>query len=208
MIAQYAMAGTNGLVTIPLTDAETGSTPQVKSGPGFARNSLRFFARMPSLEQATQLPAPGDRDRASIRFEVKCLVYTSFLGPNTTGHFYRIDTPHGRGRLSERKLHLWTPNEESGAWPAHVAHAPLLNPGDFVEIHGVSWFYNPGVKQGRGSVLHNANVPRTDPPPYPVPYPMEFFLVCRAQWLPKAGTREVRLVDGDPMTWIGRMNGR
>jgi hypothetical protein len=196
--------GTDQTLTKPLLDADTGGVTRLCAGPEYRRHNLRFFLRMPSEDEAEKLPCPMGFDRKSVTFEPYMLVLPNPLPHNVTAQFYRINTPDGRGKIGKRKLHLWHPEVDTAIYPSLAVNVGSLQPGQPLELHGTSYWYNPrsGRRTTRQSTQTFVNAaPDWMPPPPVVTYsPFQILVMIRMKWLPAtAQDHRTEYVSGSPI---------
>lgn len=198
--------GTNGTLTFPLRDAANASITTLRVGPGFRRNPIRFFAKMPTKEESIKLPAPLTSDRDSVTFEPIMLYIGGPLPPHGTAKFSRILGGDHRGKINKHPLHRWQPQEDTTIYPASSIEIPSLRPGENIEFEGVSWWWN--TQEPRRGTRREQPHPFAFPlPPEPPPnvammMPVNLMLLVRMKWLPKEiAKKHFRVVKGSPVSW-------
>lgn len=198
--------GTNGTITMPLLDAKTGGPPILVIGPVYKRNAFRFFAKMPSLEDAAQLPAPITADRMTVSYEPLLVYQDGPLPPHATGHIYRVVAGREKGKMPKKDFHLWDPDENTAIYPAAKIRIPTLKPDEVIEFEGVSHFFNPETPKysQKGKPLNPFHwvVMPEDPPAVELHAAMMFRLLVKLHFLPlRHSKKRYHVVEGNPVQW-------
>lgn len=197
--------GTNGTISFPLRDAGTAHIPTLRVGPQYRRNAVRFFAKMPTKEEASRLPAPLKCDRSSVTFEPVMLYIGGPLPPHCTAMFTRVLAGKNRGKMSKKPIHQWAPQTDSLIYPAATIQLPALRPEEAIEFEGVSWWYN--ARPPRAGQRQRLNPFAYPLPPEPPPdidslHPVQLMLLVRMKFLPRTvGKKKFRVVQGSPVDW-------
>jgi hypothetical protein len=191
--------GTNGTLTLSLLDAETGGIPALVAGPGYRRNPIRFFAKMPNLKEAERLPAPLRCDRKTVSFAPISIVLDSPLPPHYTASFHRMIGGKEKGSLAKRAVHMWSPLEDTALYPAIAIRMPSIKPGETIEIEGVSYWYNERRTRRQNNPYHYP-LPAESPPPVISRMPVSLRILIKMTWLPmETGKKRIQVVDGSPL---------
>lgn len=132
--------GSNGTLVLPFLDAVTNSVPCWILGPDERRNPVRWFLRMPELEDAEKFPAPLGRDRRSIRFSPTLVYLENMAPPNITGMLDRVLAGESEGSVTKKCMHLWRPLPDTVHFPAHEIRTRELKPGEALELQGATWW--------------------------------------------------------------------
>lgn len=199
--------GTNGTITMPLVDAKTGGTATIVTGPGLHRNGLRYFSRMPKLEECDNIPAPMSADRSSITFHPTLLYIDGPLPPNATCSIFNVHSNGEKGKISKLPIHEWTAVKETGIYPARPFSASFLKPGQIIEFDGTSWFLNPRPTRGKKAANNALNWHwspiRMEPPAVKIVSPLRLLLMLEVSFLPKTGDRKrFKCVEGSPIDFV------
>jgi len=193
--------GSNGTMTLPLRDATNAGITTLHVGPLYRRNPVRFFAKMPTLEEATRLPCPLKNDRNSITFDPLFVYLGGPLPPHCTVEFGRVMSGKNRGKMNKKPVHRWNPLEETVIYPAATIQIATLRPSETIELEGVSWWYNakpPRAGQRNHSFMYP--LPAEPPPQTRSMHPVQLMLLVRLKWLPKESSRkQFRVVKGSPL---------
>lgn len=199
--------GTNGTMSFPLLDAQSGGLPLLVVGPDFTRNTIRFFVKMPDLEEAMRLPAPMKYDRSTVTFEPVMLYLDGPLPPHCTMKFHRVVCGKERGKLNKAPAHLWEPQNETAIYPANRVQAPTMRCGNTIEFEGVSFWFNSREqdrkKEPKRNIFHWPPPPEP-PPPVKMTHPVSLMLLVKMHWIPKGSQKKsFRIVNGSPVDWAG-----
>lgn len=195
IFAPFVSVSTNGMLAIPLLDAETAGTCCLAVGPLHRRNAFRWFCKMPEMMEAEALPTPMGRDRTSITFEPLMLVLDSPLPPHMTACITRTTRGKEVARVKKVELHKWKPAIETGIYPVNIVEAASMRPGEIIEFEGVSWWYSQKEKGNKRHFLPPERLPEMR-----TRMPVSLRLLMKLRWLPlSTANRNIRIVDGDPL---------
>jgi hypothetical protein len=198
--------GTNGTMVFPLLDARNAGIPTFIVGPSYRRNGIRFYARMPSVDEAERLPSPMGYDRRSVTFEPVLLYIDGPLPPHCTGEFHRVMSGKNRGKMDKKPLHKWYPLEDTAIYPAAQINIPTLRPDETIEFEGSSYWYNP--KQATRTVSQRPSMYRPYSQPEPPPSiesqrPVSLMLLVKLKWLPNdVKKKNIQVVEGSPIDFV------
>lgn len=196
IFAPFTSVSTNGMLAVPLLDAETTGMSCLAVGPERRRNVVRWFCKMPDAMAAEAFPTPMGRDRKSISFEPLMLVLDSQLPPHMTGSITRVTCGKEVGKVKKIEIHRWSPQIESGIHPVNSVEAGSLRPGEIIEFEGVSWWYST---KERGHKEFHFLLPER-PPEIRTRMPVSIRLLMKLRWLPLSmANKNIRIVDGDPL---------
>lgn len=199
--------GTNGTIAMPLFDSE-GGIPLMRIGPGFDRNSVRFFVKMPELDDVGHLPAPMNADRKTVTFEPRFVFINSPIPMNCEAKFTRIISGKEKGKMTKKEISKWQANQETTIYPAANISMAALRPGDTIELEGVSYFKRERIKSYAERKREKKNLfawsggGNAPPPNAEMRHPIGMVLLVKLNYLPKTGARKkYRVVEGSPLTW-------
>ncbi len=179
--------GQDKKVSLPVLDARTNSYSAALVGPRDRRNAIRWFVRMPEIEEAERFPCPMGYDRRTIRFEPFMLYVDSPIPPRTSVTFTRVICGPENGTIGKMSIDQWAASrEEAIYWPAMPFSIGSVAPDQVVEFVGTSWWRKtPGKKRleawqpvERGPQLEEERI-------------MSVYCLVRMSWLP-AKTRQSR----------------
>lgn len=199
--------GTNGTISMPLFDS-SGGIPLLRIGPVYERHSIRYFVKMPDLEDAGHLPAPMNADRNTITFE-PCFVYISSpIPPGCNAKFLRAVSGNTKGKITKKPIRKWTSNESSTIYPVGSIQIPQMRPGDTIELEGVSFFqsakktsYAQRKKQRLNPFAWSSQF-SIPPPQSEMTHPLSIQLLVKLHYLPKTGSKKrYKVVEGSPLAW-------
>lgn len=199
--------GTNGTMSFPVLDASNGGLPLLVVGPGYARNGVRFFVRMPTREEASQYPAPMNVDRKSVRFEAVMLYLSAPMPLHYTVEFTRVISGTERGRMKKHPAHLWCPDNDSAIYPANKITIPTMKCEDMIEFEGTSYWFNAKERESRRERRNPLYWPPPPEPPPPVRtvQTISLMLLVKMHWIPMSSVamrKNVRVVEGSPIDWV------
>ncbi len=194
--------GADGTLVIPLTDASNAGITVLIVGPGYKRNGVRYFVKMPDLKEARRnLPVPIGYNRDSVTFEPKALVVSAPLPAHCTIAFVRIRHGSEKGKITKKAAHLWSPLDETALYPAATIQIPPLSPGETLDIEGTTYWFNDRNyrKRQSKSPLHIPHPPEP-PPEVKSLLPGSFQLLVKLHWLPnELRKRSFTYVSGSPL---------
>jgi|APSaa5957512622_1039677.scaffolds.fasta_scaffold00409_2 hypothetical protein len=145
--------GTSGEVLVPLCCAKRNTAPMLTIGPDYETHNFRVFAKMPSRSDAERLAAPFGYDRGTVTFDVQWLMLYGELPAGLTAKFYSVSAKGVSGKIQKHDMHAWTHNDKTGNYPSVKIEIPLLSPGGWISIEGVSRFYTPRIRDRKKNLL-------------------------------------------------------
>lgn len=183
-LGSHVVIGTSGVIALPCMDVRTNEPPLVSMGPGAQHHHLRLLARIPTVEQAEVIPCPMGHDRNSPRFTLQRLILLNFLPTAMHLECHRLITSQGPAVTRRLPTQKWPMDPDTNLYQALPIQAPVLLPGDTVEIYMVS-----------RHLLRKADTP---PPTFEERHLGSFTIRAQITWNPLPTRIRPAVVRGDP----------
>lgn len=185
--------GRDGNLSIPVVDARTNSMAMALVGPKDRRNAVRWFVRLPTLEESERFPCPMGYDRKTIRFEPFLLYVDSPIPHRTMVSFHKVMCGSEVGKIDKTTLDRWMPTpQETIHWPALSLSIGAVAPNQVVELLGSSWWRKgPGKKR-----LDTWEIPDRGPQ-FEEQRILSVYCLVKMSWLPaQVGKTKFQFVPG------------
>lgn len=185
--------GRDGNLSIPVVDARTNTMASAIVGPKDRRNAIRWFVRIPTIDEAERFPCPMGYDRKTVRFEPYLLYVDSPIPLRTQVSFHKVICGPEVGRISKTTIDMWSPTpQETILWPALPFSVGSVAPGQVVEFIGSSWWRR---SQGRKRLDPWEQIERG--PQFEETRMMSMNCLVRMSWLPaQVGRTKFQFVPG------------
>ena len=170
-------------------------------GPSYRRNPVRYFATMPNIEEAENLPAPLGYDKRSVSFQPIIVILDGPLSHGCTVEFIRILCKGERGKISKKPLHQWSPLDDTSIYPAQAIQIAPLKPGDTLELEGVSYWVRAQKRSQRKKGNFQLPAMTETPPQITTRSVVHLQVLIKMSWLPTSKSRGFRVVNGSPLDW-------
>ena len=144
---QDAVANARGELLVPLMEGRTGNTLiRLRYGPKSVSHQAILVMQVPPIEQLRLVPILKEIHQETIRAIPKSIVLTGRMPPQAGLHINRAHADGTAIRVAKTNIIDWRDDYQRGGMrELYLKNAPMMAPGERLEIHIVSRFKARGA---------------------------------------------------------------